>query len=156
MAIDHNLASKAYKLSQKGMKGKAIGFELDISTSAANTLATIGARLETMKKLPLTPSEMLLLHCLAKEHRRLLNHGDVRSPKSEDVSYLARKSSGWCAATVHNRLFEEQWNDKLGRNVRGLGFVHLAGNGYAWLTNAGWALVLAVEAAEEAAKQVAA
>lgn len=149
MSIDRKLAARAYKLQCAGMKGKAIGQELGVSTFDANQLAAVGSAYARLDKMPLTPPEMLLLRTLAEVDRDLLADGQTRSTESKRVSRRAGKSSSWAAATARKRLFVERYDEKLRRDVRGLGLVHVAGNGYIWLTSVGWALVLAVEEAEE-------
>ncbi|RUU29716.1 hypothetical protein [Mesorhizobium sp. M6A.T.Ce.TU.016.01.1.1] len=135
MAIDRALAAQAYHLSKKGLKGKAIGETLKVTTAEANTLA--GYRL--------TESERLGLRLLAEEHRWRLDRGDISSPKSHHISARARKGAGWFNAMASKRLFTRRWSDKEKRDLHGLGFVDLAGNGHVWLTAAGWAFVLATE-----------
>lgn len=149
MTIDRKLAARAYKLQCAGMKGKAMGLELGVPTSEANQLAAVGSAYARLDKMPLTPPEMLLLRTLAAEERSLLAEGQTRSAESKWVSRRARKSSSWAAATAQKRLFDEHYDEKLGRTVRGRGLVHVAGNGYIWLTPAGWSVVLAMEEAEE-------
>ncbi|WP_421925317.1 hypothetical protein [Neoaquamicrobium sediminum] len=153
MKIDPKLAARAHKLSQQGLKGKAMGEVLGVSTTEANQLAAVGAALASLAKKPLTPSEILLLRMLAKEHRDLLAAGETRSPKSDQVSWLAGKSDSWCAATARKRIFVDRWDEKLRRTVHGRGLVDVSGNGYVHLTPAGWGVVFAME---EAAAAVAA
>lgn len=155
MTIDRKLAARAAKLAAAGMKGKAIGAELGVSTFDANQLAAVGSAYARLEKLPLTQPEILLLRMLAQEERELLAVGATRSPESKRVSWRASKSPSWAAATAQKRMFDARYDEKVGRTVRGLGFVNVAGNGYIRLTPAGWAVVAAMEAAERSASLAA-
>lgn len=142
-------ARRAYKLSCKeGMDGKTLAAALKVRyASEAWNLSHVGRQIVEREKAALTAPEMLLLRCLAAEHRALTAAGAVRSPESKNVSWRARKGSGWAASTANKRLFVERYDLKASRSVRGLGFVNFSGNGYLSLTNAGWALVQAIEQA---------
>lgn len=143
---DPKLAKKALKLLRSGLKGKAIGIELGVSTQEANVLASVGRAHEEIDSARLTPAEISLLKALAAIQRERLAKGETATPKSWMVSARCRKSDSWCAATANKRMFEERWSEKLRRNVRGLGFVHASPNGHIWMLPAGWALIHAMEA----------
>lgn len=149
MVIDRKLAVRAAKLAAAGVKGKAIGQELGVSTADANQLAAVGHAYVRVESGALTQPEILLLRVLADEARDLLANGATRSPESKWVSRRARKSPSWAAATAQKRIFDKRYDEKLGRTVHGRGLVHVAGNGSIWLTLAGWAVVLTMEEAEE-------
>ncbi|WP_331373821.1 hypothetical protein [Sinorhizobium chiapasense] len=141
MNIDFALAQKAASLARKGVTGKDLGVKLGVKTMEANTLAAIGAKEEARHSHRLTVPEIELLNALAAEHAYLLRAGETRGPKSKDVAWRARRSDGWAAATAQKRIFDERPDETQKRTVRGMGFVHVAGNGYMWLTPAGWALI---------------
>ncbi|MBO3760395.1 hypothetical protein [Ciceribacter sp. L1K22] len=133
-------ALKAHRIAKrKHLRGKELGLELGVSTDDANRLFALGYKWQLIAEARLTEPEKLLIRCLAAEHLELLSAGASRSPESKLVSWRARKSEGWAAATANKRLFDERWDEKSGLYVKGLHFVHVAGNGYIWLLDAGWA-----------------
>lgn len=142
-------AARALKLSREGLKGKAIGEALKVSTDRANTLVNLGHVYDTQRQAALTSPEILLLRAVAACARRNASEGGTRSPTSREVAARARKSSGWPAATAGRRLTDRQEWDAHAKLFRplGLGFVNLSGNGYLTLTSLGWTVVLAMESA---------
>jgi len=144
MLVNMDLAYQADKLARSGLRGKELGVRLKVTTPEANRLAAVGAAERQRQSARLTPPELALLKALVAEHVDLLKHGETRSPKTPDVSWRAGKSAGWAATTAQKRLFDEKWDDSVRMYVEGFGFVHVAGNGYMWLTRAGWALVHAM------------
>ncbi|MCA1490139.1 hypothetical protein I6F11_04295 [Ensifer sp. NBAIM29] len=141
MNVDFTLAQKAASLARKGITGKDLGAKLGVRAPEANALAAIGRAEQERNSHRLTVPEIQLLNALAAEHAALLRGGAIRSPKSRDVSWRARRGPGWAAATAQKRIFDEKYDEALGRRVRGMGFVHVAGNGHMSLTPAGWALM---------------
>lgn len=151
---DRALAAEALKLSRKGMKGKAIAEAMKrdgVGTREANHLAAIGRAWAAIDADALTPSELLLIRCLAAIEREDLISGDIASTKGKWVSRRARKADGWAAATVRKRLGSHRAGEDEYRRGSGLNFVTASRNGHIWLTQAGWALVHAIEATEKAA-----
>ncbi len=143
--MDMDLALKADKLRLKhGFSGKELGAKLKVPAEQARTLANVGAAERERQMARLTVPEHILITCLAQEHAHLLSHGSTSSPKTADVSWRARKSAGWAASTANKRLFDERYDQSERRHIDGLGFVHVAGNGYIWLTPAGWMLAHAM------------
>jgi hypothetical protein len=143
--MDMDLALRADHLRLKhGFSGKELGAKLKVSTEQAHTLASVGATERERQMARLTVPEQILITCLAQEHAHLLSQGRTSSPKTADVSWRARKSAGWAATTANKRLFDERYDQSERRHIDGLGFVHVAGNGYIWLTPAGWMLAHAL------------
>ena len=138
--IDRTLARRALALQREGLKGKAIGQSLGLTTDQANRMAAVAARLEEIEACALTANELLLITTIGRLTIDHANSGVTRSTESGDVEHRARKYRGWCAATCQRRGFVERWSEKEGREIKGMGLVKLAGNGYVWLTSAGWAL----------------
>jgi len=123
---------------------KALGVQY---AKEAWNLAAIGRSYEAITDAALTPPERLLLTVLAIEHRHLLEHRNTTSsPKGVDVSWRARKGSGWAAATAAKRLGTHRKGEDEARRGTGLNFVQARRNGHMWLTPAGWAVVHAMEA----------
>ncbi len=88
----------------------------------------------------LTAPELLLLKSLAMVERSRATEG-LCSPKSWMVSRVAGKGSSWCAATAGRRISERApWPVCIP-------LVHQSPNGHIWMLAAGWALILAMEAA---------
>lgn len=148
--IDRKAAAKALALSRKGLKGKAIGEELGVSTAEANNLAATGAAYASIDRAALTAPELALLRALADLERERLARGEVASVKSWAVSRRCRKSEGWCSSTANRRLFDSRWCEEKKRNICGLGMVHASRNGHIWMPPAGWALILAAEQSQMA------
>ena len=138
--IDRTLARRALALRREGLKGKAIGERLGLTTDQANHMAAVGARFEAIEERRLTDNELLLIKTIGRLAIDSANCGVTRSVESRDVEHRARKYQGWCAATCQRRVFVARWSEKEGRQITGMGLVDLAGNGYVWLTPAGWAL----------------
>ena len=143
-AIDFTIAYTADRLARAGTSSKELGRTLNTTTARARQLATIGARKRELEGHRLTMSEQILLQCLVEEAVALLRAGEVRGVESKSVSRRAGKSDGWAAATAQKRLFVEKYDTGLSRTVRGMGFVHVSGNGYINLTPAGWMLAHAM------------
>lgn len=148
--LNRAMALKARKLAASGLKGKAIGEKLKVSTTEANNLAHLGHRIQAMEAAVFTPAEILLLRSIAKVQRRLISSHQVRSPESKEIAYAARRGAGWPTATGQKRL-GQKWNAEL-RRPEGLNLIKVSGNGYITLTDAGWMVIHAIEAAEEAAR----
>jgi len=142
MTLDLALARKA---KRTGLTGHELGRKLGVSHGEANTLADVGRKLARIDGYALTAGEILVMKIIPAATREGLSNGATKSPESRCVSTKAGKSRGWCAATVGKRLFVSRHNRVTGRAERGLGFVELAGNGYVWLTPAGWAVIHAME-----------
>ena len=143
-----NLADKAHRLANAGKTGPEIAKAIGVRyASEAHAHAAVGRARATAETARLTDPEMLLLRCLAAEHRALIAGGECRSPKSPNVSWRARKSAGWAAATAANRLGSHRKGED--DRLAGTGFrmVEASRNGHIWLKPAGWAFIHAIEAA---------
>lgn len=140
--IDLSLARKAHRL---GLSGQELGQKLGLRASEANTLAAVGRHLVAIDAAALTDAEILLLQTIASLQRAALKRGETRSPESRSVSRILGKAPSWCASTCRKRLFTRRHDKLRGREVRGFGFVDLAGNGFVRLTDSGWAVVHALD-----------
>lgn len=141
-SVREALARKAAKSS---LHGKELAQELGVTTAEAHQLAAVGRGLAVIDDAALTETERRLMRAIAAVTRKLLAGGTSRTPESREVAWHARKGAGWPAATARKRLFIERYDAVAGRNVRGLGFINLTGNGYIELTPAGWAVILWTE-----------
>lgn len=142
------LARKAWKLAHKDkLSNREIGERLKVSTEEAKRLALVGGALAANDGYRLTDAELLLIRSVAAAERALLAQRNNRTPKGWEVGLHAGKAPGWCAATARRRVFDRRFDQKTRRDITGLGFVHQSPNGHVWLTPAGWALVMAAEAA---------
>lgn len=147
--MDMALADRAHRLSMQGMTGPEIAKEIGVRYAAdAHTLASVGWERARLKDAALTEPEIRLLRALATAHRALLGAGAIRSPKTPYIARLAGRRRGWPAATAAKRLGTHRPGEVAHFTGTGLGLVRAAGNGHIWLTPAGWAFVLALEAAE--------
>lgn len=138
----YKLVARAEKLSRKGLKGKAIGQKLGMTTAEANRLLTFArcdARLKSIDKIRLTDSECVLLLALAGLEKENLVYGHMRSVESKSVALTVGRSSGWTTATINRRIGGRRGNPRMG-------LVVIAGNGYLSLTDLGWLVVHAIEA----------
>ncbi|PZU87898.1 MAG: hypothetical protein DI527_18185 [Chelatococcus sp.] len=143
--LDPRLARKAERLGRDGLFGKALGEKLGVTTAEANSLLAAGRALAKIDAAALTDSEIQLIRILASLRRAAIARGETRSVETRAVSRLLGKAPGWCAATARKRLFVERYDRLKDRTERGLGFVHISGNGFVWLTAAGWALAHALD-----------
>ena len=137
-----NMALRAQKLSQEGLKGKAIGQKLGVTTAEANVLLVVArcqTRLKTIDKFRLTESERKLLLVLAMLEQDNLSKGFARSVESRSVAWMAKRNAGWPVATASRRIGGRHEQPRMG-------LVCVAGNGYLWLTELGWLVVHAIEA----------
>jgi hypothetical protein len=146
--MDMALADKAHKLARSGNSGpeiaKAIGVQY---ATEAHAHAAIGRARANRELARLTEPELLLIRCLAAEHRRLEADGACSSPKAPNVAWRAKKASGWPSATAARRLGTHRKGDHPSGGGTGLRMVTASRNGHIWLTPAGWALVHALECA---------
>ena len=142
MAVNLALARKIHRA---GHAGPDIGRELGLRASESCTLASIGRQLVEAEDAALTPTEIVLLRTLATMKRELMQAGETRSVRTKSLSARLRKAPGWCAAVCRKRLFDVRHDPIRQHQVRGYGFVHIAGNGFIRLTPAGWAVVAALE-----------
>jgi hypothetical protein len=147
------IAIKAYGLAKRGLVGKAIAERLKIDKGGyrspgqhADELADLGRHLADIDRVRLTDNEMLLLRTLGAIEASQVEQGFIKSVKTKHVSWRARKYDGWCAATADRRLIERHPDEAYDRTVTRFGFVTHSRNGYIWLTDAGWAFVIAIGA----------
>lgn len=147
------LASRALKLSKDGLKGKAIGERLKLSsrigwtaTNEANRLVEIGAALQRKKEIEgvrFSAPEILLLKTVANISREMLARGRRGSPLTKMVGWRAGKSRGWPVSVANKRLRTRDILDP--RDADFFGLVWLSHNGYISLTNLGWMVVHVIE-----------
>ncbi|AAL49628.1 unknown [Sinorhizobium phage PBC5] len=142
--VNFELARIADRRAVRGETGREIAAALKVPTPQARMLANVGARKREIEGAFLTMPEQLLIQHLVNAQVALLRSGEIRSPKSKEVSRRAGKADGWAAATAQKRIFNERYDNAVGMHVNGMGFVEVAGNGYIWLTQAGWALAHAM------------
>ncbi|MBP2232545.1 hypothetical protein J2847_005874 [Azospirillum agricola] len=147
------LALQANKLCKEGLKGKAIGEKLKVTTDEANTLARIGRDLADIDEAALTASEVLLIRSIATVTLRLRAQDVIRTPKSWEVAAVAHKSESWVGATSRKRL-RLPCHHLVNQPGQPLGLVNFTTNGFVGLTPLGWAFVQAIEAAEAANEQL--
>ena len=142
--IDKRLAHKAYRLSGKGLKGKAISEKLGkgITTTEANILASVGSFYAGIDEDRMTEREIDVLLVIAEIYRERLSRGETASPKAKHVAWRLRMSDAKLR-TATRRLSVKEWTRKCGH----FGFLEHSINGHIWLTAAGWAMVHVLEAA---------
>ncbi|MEY2882402.1 MAG: Sinorhizobium phage [Pseudomonadota bacterium] len=142
--IDPKLARKAAALAVRGLKGKAMGQVLKVSTDEANTLAAMGRALIRIDDAKLTALEKQLLVVLAGAEMGSIDRGSSCSISTKYISRLMRKGDGWATATIRRRLCTHRPGEDERRRGTGFGFAWYSGNGYCGLTASGWAFVHAI------------
>jgi hypothetical protein len=144
-------ALKAYRLSRKGLKGKAIAQKLKLANAAeGNDLAQHGFLIARDERERLSEPELLLLSLLASEdHEQHYEGGISRSIQTKTIDWRARKARGWCFRTANRRLRSPTLDERYDHDKILFGFVDLSHNGYIYLTPAGRALVHAITNAVE-------
>lgn len=150
--MDNRLAARAWKLQQQGVRGKAAGLDLKVTTDEANRLAAVGCRLAEVDAARLSPGEVPLIRSIATVTRRNLEGGITRLPRHDDVACVARKGTSWPAATARKRI--DNGTGCRGANAESaIGLVNMTGNGFFALTALGWMFVNAIESAEESVRR---
>lgn len=154
MATNEKEARRAARVArEKALSGTPLADELGMTGVGrgedANHLANLGRDYERRDASRLTPAELLLLRTAAVMEREQTARGATSSLKMRWIGRRAGKSEGWAAATARKRLGTHRaGEDETRRTGSGLNLFTARRNGHGWLTEGGWALVQAVEAAE--------
>ena len=145
--INHNLAAKAFRLSQKGIKGKAAAEKLGKGMRApqANLLASVGYENDRDETAALTSNEINVLLALAEIERERRNAGETSTTKAKFVAPRAGISLGQLRRITKKRLNERTYEYSTLGWVGRFGYVNHSKNGHIWLTDAGWGMVRVLE-----------